>query len=97
MMWIYADPVAICFLCSVSASFFFHYHENFNLISFAPLLDCLMSFRVGRQNRYRNGISCPKSEVCCLSVSGGSILHGGGGGNEKVMRLFLPPCAAGED
>lgn len=78
-------------MCSVLA--FFHYRENFNLISFAPLLGYLMSFfQIQKAKLRQKMVFRVRKEGLLLSVSSSSsILHGAGGGNEKVMRLFLPP------
>lgn len=82
-------------MCSVLA--FFHYRENFNLISFAPLLGYLMSFfQIQKAKLRQKMVFRVRKEGLLLSVSSSSsILQGAGGGNEKVMRLFLPPppCA----
>lgn len=39
-----------------------HCHDNSNLVSFAPLLDYLMSFRVGKATL------CPKSEQVFIFI-----------------------------
>lgn len=73
---------------------FFHYHENFNPIfsPSPPLLDYLMGFNIAKQNCFRNGILCPKSEVFFLPffVICERQKYEAGGGNESVMRLFFP-------
>lgn len=49
-----------------------------------------MGFSIAKQNCCRNGSLCPKSKVF-FSVICERQKYEAGGGNERVMRLFLPP------
>lgn len=51
-----------------------------------------MGFSIAKQNCCRNGSLCPKSKGFFFSsVICEQQKYEDGGGNERVMRLFLPP------